>query len=172
MAPERRDFMIGALLAIPSLNLNARVQTRLHERGFHEITDSNSTVMKVLSPGGDRITELARKATMTKQSMGYLVDQLEAAGYVERVTDPSDARATIIGRTRKGWTYNRAAAEEVARLQEDWARLLGPAKMTQLKALLSELVAKLGYQYEGSSVDLATRVPRGARPFPNLTSAK
>ena len=152
--------MIGALLAIPSFNLNARVHARLHERGFNEITDSNSTVMKLLGPDGDRITLLARKASMTKQSMGYLVDQLEAAGYVERLTDPSDARAAIIRRTKTGWAYNRAAAEEVAQLQDEWSQLLGLAKMKQLKALLAELVAKLGYEYEGSSVDVATRAPR------------
>lgn len=162
--------MIGALLTIPSLNLNARVHTRLRERGFHEISDSNSTVMKVLGPDGDRITVLARRATMTKQSMGYLVDQLETAGYVERVTDPSDGRAAVIRRTAKGWAYNRAAAEEVAQLQREWAKLLGQAKMKRLKALLAELVAKLGYQYEGSSVDIATRAPRlRAAPNPNET---
>ncbi len=160
MAAERRDFMIGALLTIPTFDLNARVHTRLHERGFHEITDSNSTVMKLLGPDGDRITELARKAAMTKQSMGYLVDQLETAGYVERVTDPSDARAFIVRRTKVGWAYNRAASAEVAQLQEEWAQLLGPAKMKQLKALLAELVAKLGHQYEGSSADVGTRAPR------------
>jgi DNA-binding MarR family transcriptional regulator len=152
--------MIGALLSIPSLNLTARVNSRLRERGFKEITESNLTVLRVLSPDGDRITNLARTASVTKQSMGYLVDQLEVAGYVQRVTDPSDARAWIIRRTEKGWAYNRAAAEEVARLQQEWDRLLGPRKMKQLTNLLAELVAKLGYQYEGSSVDIASRMRR------------
>ena len=152
--------MIGALLSIPNLNLTARVHLRLHARGFKEITESNLTVLRVLSPDGDRITDLARAASVTKQSMGYLVDQLEAAGYVQRVADPRDGRAWIIRRTQKGWAYNRAAAEEVAQLQQEWARLLGTRKMKQLTNLLSELVAKLGYQYEGSSVDIATRMRR------------
>src|SRR5579859_2551629 len=115
--PEARNFMIGALLTIPTVNISARVNARLRERGFGEVTDSNSIVMKVLGPDGDRITELARKAAITKQSMGYLVEQLEATGYVERVTDPSDARAFIIRRTKVGWAFNRAAAEEVAQLE-------------------------------------------------------
>ena len=151
--------MIGALLSIPSFDLNARVHQRLHSRGFREITDSNSTVVKLLGPEGDRITELARKAGMTKQSMGYLVEQLEAAGYVERVADRMDARAVIIRRTKKGWAYNRAAAEEVAKLQEEWTQLLGPAKMKELKSLLAELVAKLGHHYEGSYLEAVTRAP-------------
>jgi DNA-binding MarR family transcriptional regulator len=154
-----REFMIGALLSIPSFELSARVHQRLHTRGFKEITDSNSTVMKLLGPEGDRITELARKAAMTKQSMGYLVDQLGEAGYVERVTDPRDGRAVVIRRTKKGWAYNRAAAEEVTKLQEEWTQLLGPAKMKELKSLLAELVEKLGHRYEGSHLEAVTRLP-------------
>jgi DNA-binding MarR family transcriptional regulator len=151
--------MIGALLSIPSFDLSARVHKRLHSRGFKEVTDSNSTVMKLLSPEGDRITELARKAGMTKQSMGYLVEQLEAARYVERLADPKDGRAVVIRRTKKGWAYNQAAAEEVAKLQEEWTHLLGPAKMKELKSLLAELVSKLGHHYEGSYLEAATRPP-------------
>jgi len=163
--------MIGALLSIPSFDLSARVHQRLHSRGFTEITDSNSTVLKLLGPEGDRITELARKAGMTKQSMGYLVEQLEAASYVERVADPNDARAFVIRRTRKGWAYNQAAAEEVAKLQEEWTLLLGPAKMKALKSLLAELVAKLGHHYEGSYLDAVTRLPgkrSGSRVRPGV----
>lgn len=152
--------MIGALLTIPTFRLTALVTARLHERGFGEITDSNSVVMRALSTDGERITELAAKAGMTKQSMGYLVDQLEAAGCVERVADPRDGRAVIIRRTKKGWAYSRAAAEEVARVQDEWSGLLGPAKMKQLKALLAELADKLGARYEGSAADVATRMPK------------
>jgi len=151
--------MIGALLSIPSFDLSARVHHRLHSRGFREVTDSNSTVMKLLGPEGDRITELANKAGVTKQSMGYLVEQLETAGYVERVDDPIDARAVIIRRTKKGWAYTRAAAEEVAKLQEEWTQLLGRAKMKELKSLLAELVAKLGHHYEGSYLEAVARPP-------------
>lgn len=157
MDREQRGFRFGALLAIPSFELTARGHARLHERGFREVTESNSTVLKVLSAEGDRITDLARKATMTKQSMGYLVDQLEAAGYVERVADPSDGRAVLIRRTEKGWEANRIAAEELETIEEDWRQLLGAAKFEQLKGLLQELVAKLGYEFEGSAPDVASR---------------
>ena len=36
------------------------------------------------------LTELAQAAQVTKQTAGFLVDQLERAGYVERAADPSD----------------------------------------------------------------------------------
>ena len=46
-----------------------------------------------LSLGGDRLTDLAQRAGMTKQSMAQLVDQCEAWGLVTRGPDPHDARA-------------------------------------------------------------------------------
>ena len=156
MPGRSSGFMIGALLTIPSLDLNKRVEARLRQRGFHEVTSSNSIVLKVLGAEGDRITDLASKAGMTKQSMGYLVAQLEATGFIERATDPRDGRASIIRRTERGWSYNRAAADEVARLEAEWAKLLGPAKMGRLKALLGELVSNLGHEYRGSQAEAAS----------------
>ena len=91
--------------------------------------------------------------------------------YVERVADPNDARAFVIRRTRKGWAYNQAAAEEVAKIQEEWTLLLGPAKMKALKSLLAELVAKLGHHYEGSYLDAVRRLPgkrSGSRVGPEV----
>ena len=149
--------MIGALLNLPSFAIAARVNAALDRRGFADVTPSHTTVMKVLGPEGNRITELARRAVMTKQSMGYLVEQLEAAGYVDRAPDPSDGRATIVRRTPKGWAYNKAAAEEVAAVQREWTRLLGEGKMQQLLHLLLELTTALGYKFEGSVPDIATR---------------
>ena len=58
--------------------------------------------------GGARLTELARASRITKQSMGALVDELERHGYVERVADPDDGRASRVRLT----TRCRALARE------------------------------------------------------------
>jgi len=68
---------------------------------------------------------------------------------LKRVTDPRDGRAVIVRRTERGWKANRAAAEGVAAIENEWAELLGPAKMKQLKSLLAELVAKLRVSLRG-----------------------
>ena len=46
---------------------------------------------------GSRITYLAKHANVTVQAMGELVDHLERQGYVERVSDPTDGRASLCG---------------------------------------------------------------------------
>jgi hypothetical protein len=56
-------------------------------------TSTSMSGSRWLTPGA-RITDLAERAQVTKQTAGFLVDQLERAGYVRRVPDPRDARAS------------------------------------------------------------------------------
>ena len=53
-------------------------------------------ITRHLSLAGDRLTDLAERAGMTKQSMGDLVAQCEAWGLVTRESDERDARARRI----------------------------------------------------------------------------
>jgi DNA-binding MarR family transcriptional regulator len=52
---------------------------------------------------GIRLTELASRVGVTKQAVGQLVDDLEAAGMVERIDDPTDKRARRIRFSRRGY---------------------------------------------------------------------
>ena len=59
-------------------------------------------LMPHLDLDGTRITELARRAEITKQAVGQLVSDMERAGYVERFGDPDDQRAKIVKLTQRG----------------------------------------------------------------------
>ncbi len=135
--------MIGALLRVPYEAVNLQVNAALVAAGFDDIRPAHQTVFQHLSPGGSRLTELAERAQITKQSMGYLVDSLEERGYLERIPDPDDRRASIILRTERGWAVERAAREGIRRLEADWADRLGVERMQQLRGLLTDLVAAL-----------------------------
>ena len=149
--------MIGSLLNIPALSIRRRVLEALHRSGFGDVTPSHEPVLMLLETDGSRITALAQKAGMTKQSIGYLVDQLERLGYVERSPDPADRRAQLVTRTRRGWAYDQAATKEVLRIEREWTDLLGESRMQQLKKLLGELTESLGVRYEGSHAQVARR---------------
>jgi len=114
-------------------------------------------VFALLRPDGDRVVELAKRAQMTKQAVGYLISYLEAHGYVERVSDPRDGRAQIVRRTEHGWAFQRAARRVVQEIQDEWAEQFGVERMQQLIALLRELVKLLGVEYAGSPPEIATR---------------
>jgi DNA-binding MarR family transcriptional regulator len=96
-------------------------------------------VFQHIEAGGSRLTDLAERAQITKQSMGYLVDDLEQRGYLERRPDPSDRRAALISLTDRGWEQVRASLTIIATLEEEWASGLGQPRMEQLRELLADL---------------------------------
>jgi DNA-binding MarR family transcriptional regulator len=66
----------------------------------------------------------------------YTINQLEAAGYVERVPDPTDGRAKIIRLTRRGWEVRRVGDEIMTSLDHECVQRLGEERMQQFKALI------------------------------------
>ncbi|MEU8237419.1 MarR family transcriptional regulator [Actinoplanes missouriensis] len=90
-------------------------------------------------PDGTRLGDLAEQAQVTKQTAGFLVDQLERAGYVERVPDPSDARARLVRVAGRGRAVLPVAAAVVAEVEQEWADHLGKRRMTALRDTLVRL---------------------------------
>ena len=132
-------LMIGALLAIPTQVIGRRVAAALIEHGFTDYRPTYQPVFQWCRPEGSRLTELAERAGVTKQSMGEIIDVLEQRGYVERVPDPTDGRAILIRRTPRGWEVNRIARQVVEQVQQEWAQALGQERFTSLIDTLRQL---------------------------------
>jgi DNA-binding MarR family transcriptional regulator len=129
---------IGLLLFIPYRALENRVFTALADAGF-ETTLAQARVAQRIGPNGSRLTELAEAAQVTKQTAGYLVDQLERAGYIERVPDPTDARAKLIRITERGAKAVAIAANVITQVEAEWTDHVGPHRMVQLRRTLTRL---------------------------------
>lgn len=137
-APKRHTLAL--LLRDPFLTINTRLHQHLDTVGFADIRLAHGTVMQHLRlDAGTRLTDIAERAQLTKQTIGYLVDDLEALGYVERVPDPADARARLIRYTARGREARRNAGEAIKAIEAQWASKIGKRKMEQLRALLEEL---------------------------------
>jgi DNA-binding MarR family transcriptional regulator len=130
---------VGVLLRVPFQEVVERVTAGIAEAGFDDLRPAHTAVFQHISAEGSRLTDLAERAQMTKQSMGYLVDYLEQRGYIERRPDPTDRRAALVCLTDRGWAQVRTALAIIAAVEAEWARALGPSRMEQLRALLSEL---------------------------------
>lgn len=143
---ESRDQRpnIGILLRAPFEELVTRITDGLREAGFDDIRPAHTAVFQHISAEGSRLSELAERAQLTKQSMGYLVDYLEERGYVERQADPTDRRATLILLTERGWAEVRAALQIIAAVEQDWAKRLGTRRIEQLRGLLTDLARTHG----------------------------
>ncbi|HEX5167391.1 MAG TPA: MarR family transcriptional regulator [Thermomicrobiales bacterium] len=140
------EFGLGTLLRMPyQVMITETLEPALAAAGFGEIRSAHLPVIRALSsnPDGLRATELAMYARITKQSAGYLVDNLSAGGYVERVPDPTDQRAKMVRLTPRGWTAGRTILATVRGVEADWAQRIGAARITCLRQILQELVISL-----------------------------
>ena len=130
---------MGILLRVLHQEVVARVSAELARTEFDDIRPAHTAVFQHIAAEGSRLTDLAERAQITKQSMGYLVDDLEERGYVERRPDPTDRRATLVSLTERGWGQIRAALAIIAALEAEWTRTLGKERMELLRELLTEL---------------------------------
>jgi DNA-binding MarR family transcriptional regulator len=130
---------LGILLRISFQEVVRRVSTGLAEAGFDDLRPAHTAVFQHIDADGSRLTDLAERAQITKQSMGYLVDYLEERGYVERRPDPGDRRASLVCLTERGWGQVNAALAIIATLEKEWTRTIGTQEMAKLRKLLAEL---------------------------------
>jgi len=130
---------LGLLLFIPYRAMEARVFAALAEAGFEDITPAQARVFQRIAPGGSRLTDLAEQAQITKQSAGFLVDQLERAGYVERAPDPRDARARLVRIAERGARAIPLADKAVAEVEAQWTAHLGERRTAELRSILTDL---------------------------------
>ena len=105
------------------------------------IKPHHSAVFGQIRDEGMRLTELARGANITPQSMGQIVDELEQLGYVVRTPDPADRRAKLIKLTKRGQKVARQGATTVQGIEERLAQLLGADDYERLRAMLTTIVS-------------------------------
>jgi len=101
---------------------------------------AHSAVFAQIDPDGSRLTDLARGAGMTPQSMGELVDEFEQLGYVVRRPDPTDRRAKLIVLTDRGRDCVAAGVATIEDLETDLTDRLGEKGHRQLRTLLVKLL--------------------------------
>lgn len=130
---------VGILLRVPFQEVVQRVSSGLADAGFDDLRPAHTAVFQHVAAEGSRLTDLAERAQITKQSMGYLVDYLEERGYLERRPDPTDRRASLVCLTERGWDQVRTALAIIAAVEKEWSRALGARRMNELRELLAEL---------------------------------
>ena len=137
---EEEHVIFSQLLRRPYEALLMRIHAEMAAAGFADSYPSWGTnIFHYLREGGLRLTELAKRSHTTKQALRYTINQLEAAGYVERVPDPTDGRAKIIRLTRRGWELRRVGDEIMASIEHECVQQLGEERMRQFEALMKDI---------------------------------
>lgn len=121
LALERFDARVLQLMAQhPGVSLGLSNLVARDQLGAAHIH-----ITRHLSADGARLTDLAQRASMSKQAMGTLVNTCEAWGMVERRPDPTDARARWVQYTPTGLAWLHAYQEATAQAEEEMRLAVG-----------------------------------------------
>jgi DNA-binding MarR family transcriptional regulator len=147
--------LIGTLLRIPSSVVAEATERGLAAAGYEDVRAAHLPVLQPLftRPEGARITDLAAWAHVTKPAIVYLVNHLEAHGYVERSADPVDGRAQRVRITEHGMAAIHCVRALVQQTEADWAARIGATHLAELKRILRRLIASLEEYSEMISAD-------------------
>ena len=131
-----RQTHLGRLLGHAMRRFDARVlQLMAHDvevplalsnlAARDQVSAAHIHITRHLALEGDRLTDLARRAGMTKQAMASLVDQCEAWGLVQRLPDTADARARRVCFTQTGLAWLQAFRRAVAQTESEFREAVG-----------------------------------------------
>lgn len=134
-----RELPTSLLMFIAARAAADRIFRAVREAGFDDVTIAQSRLLMGIDTEGTRLSVLAERAQIAKQTATALVDKLERAGYVERVPDPSDGRARLVRMTPRAEAALPTAHAEEERIEAEWRAHLGAARMRQLRQALTAL---------------------------------
>jgi DNA-binding MarR family transcriptional regulator len=115
------------------------LHAELARQGHPDVRPMHGFVFQAIGPGGTTAAELGRRLGVSKQAAGKTVDALERLGYVERMTDPRDARRKVVRLTDRGFDCLARSARIFERLRAGWAERLGADRLRALEADLARV---------------------------------
>ncbi len=109
----------------------------VHAGGFADVTEAHMVLVQNLDLHGTRLTEIAARAGMTKQSMLELVDKAERLSLVERRPDPDDQRAKMVTFTPAGLRMLARLRKGINAAERHMAGTVGAAFLAEMKERLA-----------------------------------
>ncbi|MGW4641473.1 MarR family winged helix-turn-helix transcriptional regulator [Sphaerisporangium sp. NPDC004334] len=115
------------------------VHAELARQGHPDVRPLHGFVMQAIGTHGTTAAELGRRLGVSKQAAGKTVDTLERVGYVERGSDPHDARRKLVRLTERGVDSLVRSARIFDDIRARWAQVLGEDRLRALEADLREV---------------------------------
>lgn len=142
---------IGRLMNDAVRIFEQRVIELMHEKGFTDLGAAHINLTRHLDETGNRLTELAARAAMTKSSMRELVQQVEHAGLVERRPDPRDGRAKLIMFTPTGLRWLKAFGESLKAADVEIQSIIGAEIVDEINLALVRYIAASTHEPDGAT---------------------
>jgi DNA-binding MarR family transcriptional regulator len=120
--------------------LSAAIYRAVSEAGATDMRPAHGNAMEMLAiQDGLRLTDIAARAGMAPQSMGEIVDDLVAKGYLSRREDPTDRRAKRIYLTQKGRDTAQASRIALLEIERRISETLGTDTYQEMRRNLAAI---------------------------------
>lgn len=104
---------------------------------------AHARLLPHLSFDGVRLTDLAERAGITKQSAAALVDDMVAAGFLKKEPDPGDGRAKLVRYTPQGLAAVNDGLAILGELEAEMRDRVGDGEVDALDRGLTALLVVL-----------------------------
>ena len=111
----------------------------IQKYGHKELKINFDPFISLAGKEGVRLSEVAEILGISRQAATQIANKIEAAGYLQRATDPDDGRAKLLLPTPRGKLLINQGMKEAIRLQKIFESIVGKEEL--LKA--SEIVAQI-----------------------------
>jgi DNA-binding MarR family transcriptional regulator len=130
--------LAGALLRRAWYAARERVLEVLGRSGYADLTAVHLAVLHYPPPDGVRPVDLAERAHMPRQSINYILAELEKLGYVER-RSPDGGSRRLVYLTERGRAACTAIRAAMAQLEREWAARVGRRRYDDFIEVLKQL---------------------------------
>lgn len=140
---EDRDPVAAWQAVLRAQNRALRaIEQDLHDQGLIPLSWYDVLLELNAAPGRQlRMQELAARVVLSRTRVSRLVSELERVGYIERVPDPDDGRATLARITPEGRAARRDAAPAyLAGIEQHFSRHLTAAQQDAVAKGLQRVV--------------------------------
>lgn len=138
-----RDPLIGMIERAARV-LKADMIEHGHSAGFTEMRSAHNVVFATLPPSGARAAELAKRAGMTRQSMGEVIRDMVVLGILEMLPDPSDGRAKIVTYTPYGLKVAGTGYGHLIDLEEQYVAEFGEKDYETARRVIERVIVMRG----------------------------
>jgi DNA-binding MarR family transcriptional regulator len=111
-----------------------------HERGHTQVRPGHDPVFATLPQEGARISDMAARAGITKQSMGEAVRDMVDLGLLEMKPDPTDRRAKLVTFTEAGLAVAQDGKRYMRTLEQQWIEKFGAKEYETAREVLEGIV--------------------------------
>ncbi len=152
-----KTTMTGLLPRLSDYTLK-RLMELTREKGHPGLKLRFGQVLGLIGPSGGRIQQIATIQDVSKQAISAIGTELEKLEYLQRKTDPRDARQVVLIFTKHG---EKLIADSIAsgnQLEAEFAAIIGQAALKRLDATLHDLYSGLELEQGIFDTDSAAEI--------------